>query len=180
MTKSTELSCSCGQVAMRVLGKPIVSAECLCSDCQQAGEFLQTLPNAPAVLDEKSATRFVLYRKDRVLCATGRKFLREHSLANDSKTRRVVAVCCNTPIFLEFAAGHWLSMYGGLWPTKDLPRLELRTMTRDRPQGVQLPKDVPNPDTHTIAFYAKLVGAWAAMGFKTPNIDFINGRLDAR
>lgn len=33
------LSCSCGQVVLKVQGSPIVSAECLCNDCQKAGVF---------------------------------------------------------------------------------------------------------------------------------------------
>jgi hypothetical protein len=129
--------------------------------------------------DQNGATRFVLYRKDRVQCDKGKERLREHRLSKDSKTRRVVAVCCNTPMFLEFTDGHWLSIYGGLWSSTTLPALELRTMTRSRPAGVVLPDDVPNPSTHTFSFYAKLFGAWAAMRFRAPKIGFVEGRLDA-
>ena len=173
------LACNCGQVALEVQGKPIASAECLCIDCQRAGAFLQLLPGAPRTLDENAATRFVLYRKDKVRCDKGQALLREHRLSKDSKTRRVVASCCNTPIFLELTNGHWLSIYGGLWSTATLPALETRTMTRDRPEGVELPDDVPNPDTHTISFYAKLLGAWAAMGFRAPTVDFVSGDLSS-
>jgi len=174
------LTCTCGQVAMEVQGRPIVSAECLCTDCQNAGAFLQSLPGAPPTLDQKGATRFVLYRKDKVRCEKGQDCLREHRLSKNSKTRRVVAICCNTPMFLEFTNGHWLSIYGGLWPAASLPALEIRTMARDRPGGVELPDDVPNPSTHTFFFYAKLFRAWAAMRFRTPRVDFVNGDLDAQ
>jgi hypothetical protein len=132
------------------------------------------------MVDQNGATRFVLYRKDRVQCTEGREMLREHRLSKESRTRRVVAICCSTPVFLEFADGHWLSLYGGLWPAATLPALQLRTMTRDRPAGVELPGDVPNPGTHTISFYAKLFRAWAAMRFRVPRIDFVKGDLDAR
>lgn len=179
-TSSRLLACRCGRVTLDVQGRPIVSAECLCADCQRAGAFLQLLPGAPPTLDHQGATRFVLYRRDRVRCEKGRDFLREHHLSNGSRTRRVVAVCCNTPMFLEFASGHWLSVYGGLWPSAELPALQIRTMTRDRPEGVELPDDVPNPGTHTLSFYAKLLGAWAAMGFRVPKVDFVAGILDAQ
>ena len=178
MTDAKRLTCGCRQVALEIQGEPIVSAECLCSDCQNAGEILQSLPDAPSVLDEKGATRFVLYRKDRVRCAKGEELLREHRLSADSKTRRVVAICCNTPMFLEFTSGHWVSLYGGLWPETSLPALEIRTMTRDRPAGVKLPEDVPNPKTHTVSFYAKLFGAWAAMRFRAPKIEYVRGAVD--
>jgi hypothetical protein len=160
--------------------KPIVSAECFCTDCQKAGAFLQALPGAPPTLDQKGATRFVLYRKDEVRCAKGQNGLREHRLSKDSPTRRVIASCCNTPMFLEFTKGHWLSIYGGLWPASSLPALEIRTMTRERPEGVELSDDVPNPATHTFSFYAKLFRAWAAMRFRVPKIDFVNGDMDVQ
>jgi len=177
---TTGLTCACGRVALEVRGEPIVSVECLCTDCQKAGSFLQSLPGAPPVLDRNGATRFVLHRKDRIRCASGRELLREHRLSNDSPTRRVVATCCNTPVFLEFANGHWLSLYGGLWPAATLPPLEMRTMTRSRPAGVVLPDDVPNPGSHSIAFYWRLFRAWAAMRFRAPDVDFVSGRLDTR
>jgi hypothetical protein len=165
---------------MEVQGKAIVSVECLCADCQNAGAFLQSLPGALPTLDQKGATRFVLYRKDKVRFEKGQDRLREHRLSKNSKTRRVIAICCNAPVFLEFTNGHWLSIYGGLWPAASLPALEIRTMARDRPEGVELPDDVPNPSTHTFSFYAKLFRAWAAMGFRSPKVDFVKGDLDAR
>ena len=178
--QTTILTCSCGQVALEVQGRPIVSAECLCTDCQNAGAFLQSLPGARPTLDQNGATRFVLYRKDRVRCKNAQDHLREHRLSKNSKTRRVIAICCNTPMFLEFTNGHWLSIYGGLWPAATLPALEIRTMARDRPEGVELSGDVPNPSTHTFSFYAKLFRAWAAMRFRAPKVDFVNGDLDAQ
>jgi hypothetical protein len=51
-------------------------------------------------------------------------------------------------------------------------------MTRSRPDGVELPDDVPNPKTHTLTFYARLFRAWAAMRFRAPAVD-VNGSLDA-
>ena len=179
MTSQTVLTCTCGQVALEVQGAPIVSVECLCADCQSAGTFLRTLPGASSTLDEKGATSFVLYRKDRVWCRKGQDLLREHRLSKDSSTRRVIASCCNTAMFLEFTSGHWLSIYGGLWPAANLPALELRTMTRSRREGVVLPDDVPNPSTHTFSFYGKLFRAWAAMGFRAPKVD-VNGSLEAK
>lgn len=178
--QETVLTCTCGDVTLEVRGRPIVSAECLCNDCQNAGEVLQSLPGAPSTLDQRAATRFVLYRKDRVRCLKGQDHLREHRLSKDSKTRRVVAICCNTPVFLEFTNGHWLSIYGGLWPAASLPALEIRTMTRDRPGGVELPLDVPNPGTHTFSFYARLFSAWVGMRFRAPKLDFVSGDLNVR
>ena len=163
-----------------VRGAPIVSAECFCRDCQSAGAYLQSLPVTPPTLDESGATRYLLYRKDRVRCKRGKEFLREHRLSADSKTRRVVATCCNTPMFADFTSGHWLSVYGGLWPVGSLPALQIRIMTRSRPEGVVLPDDVPNANGFPLSVFAKLFRAWVAMGFRVPKIDFVSGELNAR
>jgi len=138
---------------------------------------MQTLPAAPAVLETNGATRFVLYRKDRVRFLKGTHLLKELRLTPEAKTRRVVATCCNTPVFLEFTNGHWLSLYGRLWPAGTLPPLEMRTMTSDLPAGSALPDDVPNGKRQSFSFFVKLLGAWIAMGFRSPKIAFVNGEL---
>ena len=71
-----------------------------------------------------------------------------------------------------------MAFYGLLWPKKALPKLQIRTMTRSRREGVVLPDDVPNPKTHSISFFAKLISAWVSMRFKSPTLDFIKGELD--
>jgi hypothetical protein len=177
-TTETILACCCGEVTLSVIGNPIINAECLCSDCQKAGAFLQTLAGAPKILDQNQATRFVLYRKDKVKFHSGSNQLKQYSLEKDSPTRRVIASCCNTPIFLEFSNGHWLSIYGLLWRPEELPALDLRTMTRSRPAGVELADNVPNPNTHTFSFYIVLFKAWLAMGFRSPKIDVVSGKIN--
>ena len=42
----------------------------------------------------------------------GAGYLEEHRLKPDSPTRRVIATCCNSGMFLDFTKGHWLTMYG--------------------------------------------------------------------
>ncbi|MFP2925128.1 GFA family protein [Pyxidicoccus sp. 3LG] len=176
MTRTTQLGCACGQVKLEVEGAPIVSAECCCNSCRAAGARMQALPAAPPFLEKSGATHFVLYRKDRVRFLEGTDLLKEFRLKPESKTRRVVATCCNTPVFLEFQNGHWLSLYGCLWPEGALPPLELRTMTSDLPAGSVLPDDVPNGKTQTFAFFVKLLGAWISMGFRSPKIA-VNGEI---
>jgi hypothetical protein len=43
--------------------------------------------------------------------AEGFPRVEEHRLKPDSPTRRVVATCCNSAMFLDVTKGHWLSMY---------------------------------------------------------------------
>lgn len=178
MTQITSLACACGQVRLQAQKAPIVSTECLCNSCRQAGARLQALPGAPQVLEANGGTRFVLYRKDRVNVIAGADRLREFRLTPEAKTRRVVAACCNTPVFLEFEAGHWLSLYGGLWQEGTLPPLEMRTMTSDLADASVLADDVPNCKRQSVSFFVKLLGAWIAMGFRSPKIA-VNGEIHA-
>jgi hypothetical protein len=178
MTQITRLACACGQVHLEVERAPIVSAECHCDSCREAGARLQTLAAAPQVLEANGGTRFILYRKDRVRFLQGAELLKEFRLKPGSKTRRVVATCCNTPVFLEFESGHWLSLYACLWPEGTLPPLELRTMTSDLPDRSVLSNDLPNGKRQSISFFAKLLGAWIRMGFKIPKITVVNGTIN--
>ncbi|MBO6637210.1 MAG: hypothetical protein JJ920_04670 [Roseitalea sp.] len=174
----TDLTCRCGQVGVHLQGAPILSVECLCSDCQSAGQAFVAKSGGGPVLLETGATPFVLYRKDRVSFTRGAESLCEHRLSETSKTRRVIASCCNTPVFLELGGSHWLSLYATLWPDGTKPPLQLRTMTKDAPADAVLSGDVPNPGTHTPGFYAKLLGAWMAMGFRNPKVEGLKERLD--
>jgi hypothetical protein len=177
MKPITQLACACGEVQIQVEKAPIISTECHCNSCRAAGARLQTLGAAP-ILKANGGTHFVLYRKDRIRFKRGDERLKAFRLSPEATTRRVVATCCNTPVFLEFKGGHWLSLYAGLWPKGSLPPLDLRTMTSDRPEGVALDEEVPSGTRPTLSFYAKLLGAWIAMGFRSPKVA-VNGEVAA-
>jgi hypothetical protein len=173
-----QLTCACGEVELVVEKTPITSVECYCNSCRTAGMRLQHLPGAQTVLGPHGATRFVLYRKDRVRFTAGHDRMKEFRLSPDARTRRVVASCCNTPLFLEFESGHWLSLYGGLWSEDTLPPLEMRTMTGDLADASVLPGNVPNLKHQSFPFFAKLLKAWIGMNFRSPQIT-VKGEIDA-
>lgn len=179
MNRQTTLACDCGQVVLQVNGPPIATVECLCSSCRRAGAILTTLPGAPQMPDEKGATPFVMHRKDRVTFVKGMDRLKEFRLSADAGTRRVIATCCNSPVFMEMKGGHWLSLYGNLWPQGDRPKLEMRTMAGDLDDSEGLPEDVPNLKQHSLAFYGRLFGAWVKMGFRNPDV-VVDGELDVQ
>lgn len=138
---------------------------------------MQSLPSAGPVLEPNGGTRFVLYRKDRVRFSRGAEHLKAFRLTAQSSTRRVLAACCNTPVFLEFQHGHWLSLYASLWSEGASPPIAERTMTIDRPPGTPLPDDVPNSKRQSLSFFLSLLGAWIAMGFRAPKVDVPGGEL---
>jgi hypothetical protein len=168
MGETTQIQCACGETRFEVTGKPIASVECCCTSCREAGVRMQQLDRAPTVLTDYDATPFVMYRKDRVAFLAGEDHLKSFRLSPDASTERVIATCCNTPVYLAFKGGHWLSLYGTLWPIGTLPPAEMRTMTSDLPDGATLPDDIPNAKKQSLGFFAKLFGAWAAMGFRNP------------
>lgn len=162
-------ACQCGKVTFEAAGPPIGAAVCYCTSCQEAGRAFERLASAPRVLDAGGGTDFVLYRKDRLRCTAGEQYLREHRLKADSPTRRVIATCCNSPMFADFTKGHWLSMFRDRFPA-DAPPLELRVMTKERRAGVALADDIPNHGGRSARFMVKLIAAWIAMGFRRPEI----------
>ncbi|WP_324752016.1 hypothetical protein [Roseovarius sp. Pro17] len=121
MADTTEIACSCGQTRLGVAGAAIASVECCCSSCREAAARMQKLDGAPPVLTEYGATPFVMYRKDRVTFLAGEDRLKSFRLSSDASTERVIATCCNMPVYLAFKGGHWLSLYGSLWPEDTLP-----------------------------------------------------------
>lgn len=170
MPTRTDLTCRCGKVHIAVEAEPILSVECQCNSCRKASGFLARLPGASAVAEASGGTAYVLCRKDRVIFTAGTDQFLGYRLTASSPTRRVVAACCNTPLFTEFQNGHWLSMYAALWPASSRPLPTMRTMVGDMPAGQVPPGDVPNYKTQSFGFFVKLLAAWLAMGFRTPAI----------
>lgn len=163
------LGCACGKVSLKLRGSPIITTECHCTSCRTAATHLQALEGAPNFLSPNGGTPFVMMRKDRVEIE-GLEHLTAYHLG-ESSTRRVVASCCNTPVFLEFKGGHWLSIYKCVWPEGTMPPVQLRTMTDDLPDATVLDDKVHSGRAHTFGFYARLLGAWIAMGFRTPKVE---------
>lgn len=163
------IACRCEKVSISAVGRPIVSSACFCSDCQAAGHDIEQLPDAPRLVGDDGGTFAVLFRKDRVKIMQGQDFLREHRRNPDSPTRRVIATCCNSAMFLDYTKGFWLSIYTDRF-VAEAPALQTRTMVKERPQGVTLKDDVPNYDSFSGKFMVKLMLAWASMGFRSPQL----------
>lgn len=178
MSGATQIGCACGKTRLEVKGAPILVSECLCDSCRAAADRLAALPGGRNILTFYGATPCAEYRKDRVRILSGREHLKEFRLSADAGTRRVVAICCNTPMFLEMKGAHWLSVYLHLWPDAARPKAEIRTMTGDLVDPSALPGDIPNLKSHNASFFAKLIWAWAGMGFRNPRIE-VAGKIDA-
>ena len=154
--------CSCGSVEFEATGAPITSVVCYCDSCQEGSRQIEALPNGRPVCDSDGGTAYALYRKDRVEYLKGAQLLQGYKLTDASSTNRVVATCCDSPMFLDFKGGHWLSIYQTAL-RGDLPPLEMRVHAKSRPAGTDLPNDVPNHQGFSLKFMSKLFAAWIAM-----------------
>ena len=171
----THATCRCGKVELEAIGRPILAASCYCTSCREAGSRFERLPAAPPVLTPDGGTDYLLYRKDRLRCVSGQELLEEHRLKPQSPTRRVLATCCNSPMFLDFTKGHWLTLYRDRFPA-EAPPVEMRVMTKDRRDGVVLADDLPNHEGHSGKAMLRLLAAWIAMGLRRPEITLGRGQ----
>lgn len=167
MRNTTSLNCACGNVTLELSGVPILCAECHCNSCRRAAEVIEKISKSSRVRASNGGTPYVLYRKDRIHCTAGEENLKDFALGESAPTRRVIASCCNTPLFLEFKRGHWVSLYASLWPASQVPAMDERTMTSDLADRSVLSDDLPNAKTQSLFFMTKLLKAWIAMGFRT-------------
>jgi hypothetical protein len=104
----------------------------------------------------------LLYRKDRLKYIKGTELLLDHKLKEGSVTRRVVATCCNSAMFLDFQKAHWFSVCRARF-AGDVPPLQMRVQTKSRPQTASDPGDIPSYAGYPPKFILKLVAAKIAM-----------------
>ena len=156
-------TCACGRVEYEASGKPIVSSVCYCDDCQNGGAQIEALPNAPAVRDGDGGTPYILYRKDRIACTKGAELLKSYKLKDTSITNRMVATCCNSAVVVSFDRGpHWISAYRARF-CGELPPLQFRMCTKFKPDGVEIPNDVPSSRGYPLGLIVKLLASRVAM-----------------
>ena len=157
-------SCRCASVRFEATGKPILSVVCYCDDCQEGARRIEALPDAGPVRDSDGGTPYVLYRKDRFSCVEGNQLLQGLRIQPDSPTKRVVASCCNSAMFLDFEKGHWVSVYRARF-ADDMPPPQMRVQTRFRRKGAEIPNDLPAYATFPLRLMVKIIAARIAMLF---------------
>lgn len=158
------LSCVCGRVQCEAVGEPILSGVCYCRDCQDGGRRIEALPNAARIRDPDGGTPYLTYRDDRFQVLSGENLLVDYRLKPRSRTRRVVASCCNSGLFLKFDPGFWVSTYRSRYEG-DLPPIEMRTKTQHRRSETELPSDAPSYRGFPLRLFSRLIAARAAMLF---------------
>lgn len=155
-------SCACGKVEIETTGSPIVCSACHCSDCYEGSKKIESLPNAPSVLDQYGGTQYILYRKDRVKHTKGLEFHKSLKVKEES-SRRVYASCCNSFLFLDLNNPmHWVPVYRGRFRT-EAPQVQMRINAEFKKEGKTPPTDAPSFPGYPLRFIARLVWAKFAM-----------------
>ena len=155
-------SCACGRVRCQAIGAPIFSLVCHCGDCQEGARRIEALPNAAGFREADGGTPYLTYRDDRFTCSTGEDLLLDYQIKESAPTRRVVASCCNSAMFLKYRPGFWVSAYRARF-AGDLPPLEMRTQIEHRRADLPLPRDVPCYRGFPMRLFAKIIAARLAM-----------------
>lgn len=155
-------ACACGRVRCEAIGAPTLTAVCYCGDCQAGGAAIEALAGAAPVRDPDGGTPYLTYRDDRFACVAGEELLVAQRLSDKAPTRRMVAACCNTGMFLKFEPGHWVSAYRRRF-AEPLPAIEMRTNLRRRRSDLPLPTDAPGYRAFPLKLFWRLIGARVAM-----------------
>lgn len=162
----TLAQCACGSVVIGVAGEPILCAACYCDDCQEWARQLGALTGTgtPSVTGADGGTDFLLFRKDRIHLSKGSNLLHDYRLKVGSPTRRVVATCCNSAMFVDFEHGHWFSIYRNRFGD-DAPPVQMRIQTRYRSGTRSITSDIPEYKSYPLKFFSKLLAARLGMLF---------------
>jgi hypothetical protein len=163
--------CRCGAVELKATGRPIVANVCYCADCQAAARQIAALSDSSKVADFDGGTEFLLFRKDRIACSKGAEHLRPFRLKDTSATRRMIASCCESAMYMAFDdSRHWVSAFRQRF-VGDVPPLEMRICTKARTSGEPLDQSIPSHASYPSGMMVRLLGSMLAMIFapKTQN-----------
>lgn len=148
-------------MAFLATGPTLGTVVCYCDDCQKAARQIEAGSNGPPVSDPDGGTTLSLWRKDRVQARLGEDLLTEHRLDPETATKRIIASCCNSAMFIDFDKGpYWVSVMSD---RIDGPRppIEFRHMTKYRSSTLPYPDNVPTYPTFPKMFVARLMWNWA-------------------
>ena len=149
--------CRCGAVEIGAWASPIVVTACYCDDCQAAAQRLAESANAAPAMSEGGGTEFMVFRRDRIACIRGAENLQAMRLTAASKTRRMIADCCRTPMYVGFDDKKpWVSAFraefrrrcaasgnADLHPVQTVRRQSERRLAQ--PSGLPAGDDRPHP-----------------------------------
>ena len=122
--------CDCRKVRLRLHGTCEAATICHCAECQTAAVVFENQFNR-ARSEPGGGTTFAIWRKDRVDCVMGADHLAGHRLTDDTPSRRVIATCCGTPMFIDRKGRPWVGLFADRLPPDRRPAPRWRTFCKD-------------------------------------------------
>jgi hypothetical protein len=160
--------CRCAAVEIGAWGEPIVVTTCYCDDCQAAAKRLAESANVALAAHDDGGTEFMLFRRDRIACTRGAENLQAMRLTAASKTRRMIAGCCATPMYVGFDDKKpWVSAFRASFGA-DAPPVEMRICTRFRRSDHKADDCLPSHPGYPPAMIIRILAAWPLMLFSRP------------
>jgi hypothetical protein len=160
--------CRCGAVEIGAWSNPIVVAACYCDDCQAASERLATSANGAPAAGADGGTEFMVFRRDRIACTRGVDNLKVMRLKDATKTRRMVAGCCATPMYVGFDEKRpWVSALRAGFGA-GAPPVEMRICTRFRRPEHKVEDGLPDHPGYPAAMILRVLAVWPRMLFTRP------------
>ena len=160
--------CRCGAVEVGAWGEPIIATACYRDDCQTAAHRLAASGDSAPAASADGGTEFMLFRRDRIACTRGADRLQAMRLTDASKTRRMIAGCCATPMYLAFDDKRpWVSAYRASFGA-DAPPVEMRICTRFRQSEEKAEDGLPSHPGYPPAMLIRILAAWPFMLFGRP------------
>jgi hypothetical protein len=160
--------CRCRAVEIGAWGDPLVVNACYCDDCQAAAQRLCVSAASPPAASADGGTEFMLFRRDRIACTRGADRLQPMKLTDASKTRRMIAGCCATPMYLAFDDKRpWVSAFRAGFGV-DAPPVEMRICTRFRRSQEKAEDRLPSHPGYHPAMMVRILAAWPLMLFSRP------------
>ena len=159
--------CRCGAVEIGAWGEPIVVTACYCDDCQAAAQQLAASATS-ASANADGGTEFMVFRRDRIACTRGAENLQAMKLAAASKTRRMIAGCCKTPMYVGFEDKKpWVSAFRASFGADASP-VEMRICTRFRKSDDKANDGLPSHPGYPLAMILRILAVWPLMLFSRP------------
>ncbi len=160
--------CRCGAVEVGGWGEPIVVNACYCDDCRTAAQRLAASADSAPAAGADGGTEFMLFRRDRIACTRGGDRLRAMRLTDASKTRRMIAGCCATPMYLAFDDRRpWVSAFRAAFGT-GAPPVQMRICTRFGRPEEKAEDGLPSHPGYPPAMILRILAAWPLMLLSRP------------
>jgi hypothetical protein len=160
--------CRCGAVEIGAWAEPIVVAACYCDDCQAAAQRLAASANEAPAVSADGRTEFMVFRRDRIACTRGAENLQAMRLTGATKTRRMIAGCCTTPMYAGFDDKRpWVSAFRASFGP-DAPPVEMRICTRFRRSEEEAQDSLPSHPRYPAAMIIRILAVWPLVLFSRP------------